>query len=237
MAHPQSHAPYLWLDKTVLITGAGQRVGRELGELLAGKGARVWLGTRKPEEFDQLVGMLRTRCRNITAIALDIADDESIAEAVAEVGRREGRIDVLINIADIAPHRGNPALGLDKDMTRACLDVNFVGPWLAAQHALPLLRRSCSAMVVNVTSGMDGTGFEEEPAPERGGAGNRAPAAGLHLLSRVVATELRMEAGLRKSGAVRILSVAPPAGGAGMAAAEQIVAAIARPSSEPSRPS
>ena len=236
MADAQSPAPYLWLDKTVLITGAGQRIGQELGEVLAGKGARVWLGAKQPETFDRLVHALRARCRTISAIALDIADDGSIAAAVGEVGRREGRIDVLINIADVAADQGNPALGSDRPgsdaaKARACLDACFVGPWLAAQHALPLLRRSCSAMIVNVTSGYGRAAAEQGAAPEHDGG--RAPKGGLDLLSRFVTTELRLEIGLGKHGTARVLSVTSDSDETDMAAAARLVAAIAEPSPAP----
>jgi NAD(P)-dependent dehydrogenase (short-subunit alcohol dehydrogenase family) len=77
-------------SKTALVTGASSGIGEATAERLAKAGYRVYGTSRRGGQPAQ---------RSFEMIALDVTSDESVDAAVAEVMRRAGRIDVLVNNA------------------------------------------------------------------------------------------------------------------------------------------
>ena len=88
----------------------------------------------------------------VTPIQLDVTDDDSVGAAVAGIEAEHDRLDVLVNNAGIY---GEPAGAADYDLDAAheVIETNVFGPWRMIQAALPLLRRSDAARIVNLSSG------------------------------------------------------------------------------------
>ena len=123
-----------------VVTGGASGIGRATAELLASRGARVAALDLNPDDVaDPLVGI---RC--------DVTDDESVRAAVADAAQRCGRLDIVINNAGIGA-QGDVAANDDEQWHRV-LDVNVVGMARVARHALPWLRQSPSAAIVNTCS-------------------------------------------------------------------------------------
>jgi NAD(P)-dependent dehydrogenase (short-subunit alcohol dehydrogenase family) len=89
---------------------------------------------------------------NVTALQLDVTDDDSVGAAVAGIESGPGRLDVLVNNAGVY---GDPTGAADYDLAtaREVFETNVFGPWRLIQAALPLLRESASPRIVNVSSG------------------------------------------------------------------------------------
>ena len=120
-----------------VITGGGSGIGAACAALLAQRGARV--------------GILDRQLPSATADACVVGDvSQPLEEAMAELAATLGRIDILVNSAGIS------AVGTVEQATddewRRCLDVNVVGIARASRAALPYLRRSPSAAIVNLSS-------------------------------------------------------------------------------------
>ena len=123
-----------------IVTGGASGIGRAAAELLAARGAQVAALDLNPDQVsDPLVGI---RC--------DVTDDASVREAVAAAAERFGRLDIVINNAGIGA-QGDVAANDDAQWHQV-LDVNVVGMARVSRAALPLLRRSPSAAVVNTCS-------------------------------------------------------------------------------------
>lgn len=125
---------------TAAVTGGASGIGLATARLLAERGATVVVLDLAPEELPEpLVG-----------IRADVADRPSLVAAVAEIERRFGGLDILINNAGIS------AIGTveenDDDEWARVLDINVVGMARMTAAALPLLRRSSAASVVNLCS-------------------------------------------------------------------------------------
>jgi len=121
------------------VTGGASGIGLATARLLADRGARVACLDVRPEVPEPLAGV---RC--------DVTDDTSVRSAVAEVVEAFGGLDVLVNNAGIGA-QGDVAAGGDAEWHRV-LDVNVVGMARATRAALPHLRRSDHAAVVNMGS-------------------------------------------------------------------------------------
>lgn len=81
-----------------------------------------------------------------------MSDAESITRAAAEFARASERLDVLINNAGILLEEDESAVTLTPDIFETTLRTNTLGPWLAAQAFLPMLKKSAAPRIMNVSS-------------------------------------------------------------------------------------
>lgn len=130
------------------ITGANKGLGRETARRLIELGHTVLVGARDPELGAAAADRLGARF-----VQIDVTDDHSVAAAAAEVEKREGRIDVLINNAGIHGPFGDPSELTSGDLL-AVFDVNLLGVVRTTTAFLPLLRRSPDPVIINVSSAM-----------------------------------------------------------------------------------
>ncbi|MGN9785738.1 SDR family NAD(P)-dependent oxidoreductase [Nonomuraea sp. ZG12] len=121
-----------------IVTGGGSGIGLATATLLAGRGMRVaCLDLHPPGE--PFVG-----------IAVDVRDDAQVRQAVAEAAERLGGIDILINNAGVGAQ--GTVEDNDDDEWRTVFDVNVLGMVRVSRAALPYLRRSEHAAIVNTCS-------------------------------------------------------------------------------------
>ena len=127
-------------DLVAIVTGGASGIGLATARLLAQRGARVACFDLDPVKVPEpLVG-----------VPADVTDDDAVQRGVDEVVREFGRIDVLVNNAGIGAI-GTVADNPSEEWTRV-LDVNVVGMARVSRAALPHLRRSPAAAIVNTCS-------------------------------------------------------------------------------------
>ncbi|KAB8286837.1 SDR family oxidoreductase [Bifidobacterium ramosum] len=136
-----------------LITGSGRKggLGYETARQLGEAGYHVILAARRPE-IAQLTQELIDQDISASYVRLDTTDEASVAAAAAEVDRRFGRLDALINNA-ASMRAGASVERQDIAEMRAVLDTNVIGTWIVTQQFIPLLRKSEHGRIVNVSSG------------------------------------------------------------------------------------
>jgi NAD(P)-dependent dehydrogenase (short-subunit alcohol dehydrogenase family) len=128
-------------DGTVaLVTGGGAGIGAAIAEELRSRGAQVAVLDLHPASADP----------DVLALACDVSDEASTRAAVAAVVEHFGRLDVVVNNAGISAVGTVEELAFE-DWARV-LDVNVTGMARVTAAALPHLRRSPCAAVVNVSS-------------------------------------------------------------------------------------
>jgi 2-keto-3-deoxy-L-fuconate dehydrogenase len=123
-----------------LVTGGASGIGRSTAELLAARGARVAVLDLDPSSVEE----------PLLAFKADVTDDASVREAVAAAVAELGGLDVLVNNAGIGA-QGTVEDNDDAEWHRV-LDVNVVGMVRTARAALPHLRESSHAAIVNTCS-------------------------------------------------------------------------------------
>ncbi|RWA66084.1 SDR family NAD(P)-dependent oxidoreductase [Mesorhizobium sp.] len=169
--------------KVALVTGANRGIGLETARQLAELGFTVLIGVRDLAKGEAAARKLGGK---VEAIALDVAAPDAAARAAAEVGRRFGRLDVLVNNAAIHYDPSARALRPDWTVIREAFETNVFGAWRVAVAFAPLLSAGGHGRLVNVSS--------EGGSLASMGAG--APAystskATLNALTRILAIELR----------------------------------------------
>jgi len=167
------------------VTGANRGIGFEVCRQLTGKDFVVLLTARDLAKAKAAADKLKS-AGVIEPVVLDVGDASSIKHAAAEVERRYGRLDVLINNAGINYDTWETAEKADIDGTvMETVATNLLGPWRVCQAFLPLLRKSRAGRIVNVSS--------ESGSLARMGAGPPAyqvTKAALNALTRTLAAEL-----------------------------------------------
>ncbi|MEV0446108.1 SDR family oxidoreductase [Streptomyces spectabilis] len=123
-----------------LVTGGASGIGRATADLLAARGARVAVLDLDPSG---VAGPLRP-------YTADVTDDTAVRDAVAAAAADLGGLDVLVNNAGIGA-QGTVADN-DDAQWHAVLDVNVLGLVRTVRAALPHLRRSAHAAIVNTCS-------------------------------------------------------------------------------------
>lgn len=170
-------------NKVALVTGGNRGIGLETARQLAELGFTVLIGVRDLAKGEAAASKLSG---SVEAVALDVAAPDAAARAAAEVERRFGRLDVLINNAAIHYDPSARALRPDWSAIREAFETNVFGAWRVAVAFAPLLSASGHGRLVNVSS--------EGGSLASMGAG--APAystskATLNALTRILAAELR----------------------------------------------
>jgi 3-oxoacyl-[acyl-carrier protein] reductase len=141
-------------DRVVIITGAGQGIGRVFAKAFALAGARVAIAERNEEKAASVAAEIMAADGQALAVATDIADEASIREMIEVVDDEYGRIDVLINNAGIfSTLEMRPFDQIPVDEWERVLRVNLTGPFLCARAVLPAMRRAKWGRIINIASG------------------------------------------------------------------------------------
>ena len=136
-------------QKVVLVTGAARGIGLAVAKRFLADGWRVALLDILGDQLAKSVTAL-ARPDATLAVTCDVADAKAVTSAFAEVDRRFGRLDVLINNAGVAVFA--PLMETSDDEWSRVLAVNLSGPFLCTKAAVPLMRHHGGGAIVNITS-------------------------------------------------------------------------------------
>jgi NAD(P)-dependent dehydrogenase (short-subunit alcohol dehydrogenase family) len=137
--------------RVVIVTGGTRGIGRALAEGYVAAGAKVVVASRKPDACTETAEHLRAQGGEAIGVPTHLGDLGALAVLVQKTVDAFGGVDVVVNNAASAlalPHGEYTAEAWAKS-----LDVNLRGPVFLVQEALPHLKRSRHAAVLNVLSG------------------------------------------------------------------------------------
>jgi NAD(P)-dependent dehydrogenase (short-subunit alcohol dehydrogenase family) len=135
-----------------LITGANKGIGLEIARQLGRQGHTVLIGARDETRGVEAVRKLRDEGLDAHFFHIDVSAPDLVAAAPAEIERRFGRLDVLINNAGVFLDNNVPPSRLEENALRATFDTNFFGIFALVQALLPLLKKSPAGRIVNLSS-------------------------------------------------------------------------------------
>jgi NAD(P)-dependent dehydrogenase (short-subunit alcohol dehydrogenase family) len=135
-----------------LVTGANKGIGYEIAAGLGALGWSVGVGARDEQRREAAVAKLRAAGADAFGVPLDVADDASVAAAAALIEERAGRLDVLVNNAGITGGAPQEPTMVVPATVRAVVETNVIGVIRVINAMLPLLRRSASPRIVNMSS-------------------------------------------------------------------------------------
>jgi NAD(P)-dependent dehydrogenase (short-subunit alcohol dehydrogenase family) len=139
---------------TALVTGANKGIGYEIAAGLGGLGWTVGVGARDEERREAAVEKLRAAGVDAFGVPLDVTDDASVTAAAELIEQRAGRLDVLVNNAGITGGMQQEPTTVGIETMRTVVETNVFGVIRVTNAMLPLLRRSASPRIVNMSSGV-----------------------------------------------------------------------------------
>lgn len=139
--------------KVALITGGSRGIGEMIATGYVENGAKVYITARKAQACNETAERL-SKIGTCISLPFDLGTMEGIEGLTAELGRREEKLDVLVNNAGAA--WGEPIDQYSEKGWDKVFDINLKGPFFLIQKLLPLLRKSASAQsparVINTAS-------------------------------------------------------------------------------------
>lgn len=139
--------------KVVLVTGAGRGQGRSLALKLASQGAILALNDISPLNVDEVVGQISASGGQAHAYLHDVAKKVAVQSLVNQVVDAHGRIDILINHANVQPSAG--LLAMDEWDLHRVFEVNAIGVFLMMQSVGRVMREQDGGLMINLLGNLD----------------------------------------------------------------------------------
>lgn len=127
--------------QVVLITGTSRGVGRHLASHFSQKGDQVIGCSRQKVEWD---------LPRYEHFALDVMDEAAVRQMVQAIGKKHGRLDLLVNNAGTASM--NHFLLMPTETARRVLEVNMLGVFILCREAARLMQKSKYGRIINIGS-------------------------------------------------------------------------------------
>lgn len=141
------------MARIAFITGANKGIGFETARLLAEQGMTVLIGARDEARGHEAERSLREKGADARFVQIDVNDDTSIERAAAWVESQYGHLDILVNNAGIVGGSANALPSrTSRDDMRLLYETNVFAVVAVTNAFLPLLLKSSSARIVNVSS-------------------------------------------------------------------------------------
>ncbi len=169
-------------DQVAIVTGAGRNIGEEISKTLAAEGAKVAVVDLDKGRGGRVATEIVNAGGEAAAFVANVGDEADIANAVAAIVERWGRIDILINNAAISDNKS--ILDIAKDQWDAVIAVTLTGPFLMSQYvARRMVAQGSGGKIVNVgsTSGFLGRSRAIAYAAAKGGVANLTRAMAVQL--------------------------------------------------------
>lgn len=178
-------------EKRVLITGATSGLGLAMAQALVKEGAKVVVSGRDQNKIDQVVSSLKSCSGECVGSLINVRDEQSIEEGLAEMVQLWGGIDVLINNAGIGMRTVNPRFVTDpkpfwevsSSGFRDLMDTNLTGYFLVAKAVVPYFLKAGSGRIINIS-------VNHETMKRKGFVPYGPSRAGTESLSHIMAQDL-----------------------------------------------
>ena len=140
--------------KTVVITGGGTGLGREMVLAMAGAGADLSIAGRRPGPIEEVAGLVRETGRRAIAVSTDVTDSTQVRRLFEASMDEFGKVDVLVNNAGIVRGQGAiPIWDITDDEWRLGIDTNLTGAFYCARAVARHMVDTQKGKIVNVSSG------------------------------------------------------------------------------------
>ena len=142
-------------QKVSAIVGGAQGLGRAIAQRLGRDGFRLLLCDVSPGHLEQAVADMVAVGAVVRGILVDVTDEASVQKMRKTIETEVGRLDVLVNSAGVLGLVGNKAPRVEDTplaVWERVLRVNLTGAFLVCREMVPLMRRSGSGRIINITS-------------------------------------------------------------------------------------
>jgi len=140
-------------NRVVIITGAGQGIGRAFAQAFAAAGAIPVIAELKADAGEAVAEGIRETGAEALAVATDVGDEQSTLSLAAVVQERFGRIDGLINNAGIfSTIKMRPFSEIPLIEWNQIMHVNVTGVFLMIRAVAPMMKKQRFGRIINISS-------------------------------------------------------------------------------------
>ena len=133
-----------------VVTGGAAGIGAAIAANLAAEGCQIALFDRDADALQRGAALLAARGHDVETAAVDVGDADAIATAIAAVGRRHGRLHILVNAAGVLST--GPVADLPDNEWERINRVNIAGIIYSVKAAAAFMRRQQYGRILNVAS-------------------------------------------------------------------------------------
>ncbi|WP_264658212.1 SDR family NAD(P)-dependent oxidoreductase [Azospirillum canadense] len=139
--------------RVVIVTGAGQGIGRELARQFAAAGASVVIADLNLDKAESVRNEIRSTGGRALAVMVDVGAKDTVDAMVATVLKEFGRVDVLVNNAAIFATLNKVAFDqIPLEEWERVLRINVTGAYLCACAVAPAMRDAKWGRIINISS-------------------------------------------------------------------------------------
>ncbi|MDF1667856.1 MAG: SDR family NAD(P)-dependent oxidoreductase, partial [Planctomycetota bacterium] len=136
--------------KVVIVTGAGQGIGRATALRFAEEGAHVAIAERNEESGQAVCQEIQALGAEALFVQSNVSDRSSVKALFDEVRKKWDKVDVLVNNAGIV--KDSTLLKMQDDQFDAVIDVNLKGTFVCASEAAAIMKAQGSGVILNAAS-------------------------------------------------------------------------------------
>ena len=148
--------------KIALVTGATRGIGLAISLELSKLGVKLFLVGRNTKKLDEVALICRSRGVEVNTLVIDLTEQEAPSIVVAKCRETFGGLDYLINNAGMASRLGVEDTTWDD--WNEIMNLNARAPYFLSVAALPLLRESETAKIINISSVVGHKGYDHQSA-------------------------------------------------------------------------
>jgi NAD(P)-dependent dehydrogenase (short-subunit alcohol dehydrogenase family) len=136
--------------RVAVITGASRGIGRATALAMAGAGAKLALVGRDQAKLAETLKLVREKGAEAQTYTCDVREEAQVRKLADEVGKRFGKVHILVNNAGTAIRKNVIDFSLEE--WRALTDTNITGVFLMCKYIVPLMRGQGYGRIINLTS-------------------------------------------------------------------------------------
>jgi 3-oxoacyl-[acyl-carrier protein] reductase len=168
-------------NKTAIVTGASQGIGKTIAIEMAKSGATVFCLARNKEALDTTIKKITENGGKATAFSCDISNNDDFKSIILNIVKEYGSIDILVNNAGIT--KDNLLMRMSDDQWDDVLNINLKGSFTCIRSVIKHMMKKKFGRIINITSIVGITG-------NAGQANYAASKSGLIGLTKSIAKEV-----------------------------------------------
>ena len=145
-----------------IVTGASRGIGRAISVALAQESATIVLAARSIQELQKTAEKVTNAGGQAKIILVELTEEQSIRNLIQVTEEKLGRLDILVNNAGVT-HSAELQQTSTEDWQR-CISINASAPFILCREALPLLKKSQAAYIINIASVVGVKGYPLQSA-------------------------------------------------------------------------